>query len=72
MQDWEEAQAVHLEDSLTILPTIKQLAPTAATLLDVGSGAGLPGIVLAVTHPELQVCARLSSYYALSQACAMP
>lgn len=51
----------HLLDSLAILPALNRhlnaagFAEGRARLLDVGSGAGLPGVVLAVCCPNLQV-----------------
>lgn len=40
----------HLIDSLSILPFVKQ-----TNLLDVGTGPGLPGMVIALVMPELPV-----------------
>jgi 16S rRNA (guanine527-N7)-methyltransferase len=45
-----EMVTLHLLDSLSVLPHVK-----AKDLLDVGSGGGLPGIVLAICLPDLQV-----------------
>jgi 16S rRNA (guanine527-N7)-methyltransferase len=43
----------HILDSLAIVPAVS--GRNASTLLDVGSGGGLPGIVLAIALPDLQV-----------------
>ncbi|MGQ0554023.1 MAG: 16S rRNA (guanine(527)-N(7))-methyltransferase RsmG [Planctomycetota bacterium] len=41
----------HVLDSLTVSP----LLDGAKTLMDLGSGCGVPGLPLAIAHPELQV-----------------
>jgi 16S rRNA (guanine527-N7)-methyltransferase len=46
----------HLLDSLAIIHSLRRQTQGRATrLLDVGSGAGLPGVVVAICCPEMQV-----------------
>jgi 16S rRNA (guanine527-N7)-methyltransferase len=46
----------HLLDCLAVLPALGRWWPNGArTLVDVGTGAGLPGMVLAVMLPDLRV-----------------
>lgn len=48
----EELESRHLQDSLQLA----QLAPEGAgTWLDIGSGGGLPGLVVALSRPEITV-----------------
>jgi 16S rRNA (guanine527-N7)-methyltransferase len=63
VRDPAEMLTHHLLDSLAVIhPLRHQLASSAAIpstravkLLDVGSGAGLPGIVIAICCPDIQV-----------------
>ncbi len=50
VDDLDEMVGVHILDSASIKPYMK-----GASLLDVGSGAGLPGMVLAILSPALEV-----------------
>jgi 16S rRNA (guanine527-N7)-methyltransferase len=50
IRERDEMIKLHLLDSLSILNHVH-----VKNILDVGSGAGFPGIVLAITKPELKV-----------------
>lgn len=45
----------HLFDSLSILPHIEKSALVTRRWIDVGSGAGLPGVPLVIACPQLQM-----------------
>ena len=60
IRDPAEMMTHHVLDSLAAIPALQRhLRDTGckegARLLDVGSGAGLPGVVMAICCPELQV-----------------
>lgn len=55
IRDPLEMVTLHLLDSLSVLSHVQAL--NARCLLDVGAGAGLPSIPLAICLPELQVTA---------------
>ena len=56
VRDPQEMLTHHLLDSLTaIAPLVRHTHAQPAKVLDVGSGGGLPGIVLAICRPELDV-----------------
>jgi len=45
----------HFLDSLTLVPVLDRLGPHNLNLLDVGSGAGFPGLVVKIARPEWNV-----------------
>ena len=56
VRDPQEMLTHHLLDSLTaVAPLLRHTHGQPAKVLDVGSGGGLPGIVLAICRPELDV-----------------
>lgn len=56
VRDPGEMLGHHLLDSLAVIgPLRRQTGTRAIQLLDVGSGAGLPGVVIAICCPEVRV-----------------
>ena len=56
LRDPAEMLTHHLLDSLTaVAPLARHTQGQSIKVLDVGSGGGLPGVVLAICMPELQV-----------------
>lgn len=53
VDDPDAAWMRHIFDSLTLLPHLADL-PDGAAVMDVGSGAGLPGVPLAICLPNLR------------------
>lgn len=56
VRDPQEMLTHHLLDSLSVLPPLlRHLNGQPARLLDVGSGGGLPGVVIAIAAPQVSV-----------------
>lgn len=56
VRDPADMLRLHLLDSLVVrAPLWQHLQGRPASVLDVGSGGGLPGVVLAITMPQLEV-----------------
>jgi 16S rRNA (guanine527-N7)-methyltransferase len=59
VRDANEMLTHHLLDSLAVIAPLRRelakLTQAKFSLLDVGAGAGLPGIVIAITCPEVSV-----------------
>jgi len=57
VRDPQQMLHQHLLDCLAVLPALdRHLQGSEARLLDVGSGAGLPGVVLAAMRPHWSIC----------------
>ena len=55
IRDESEMITQHLLDSLSLLPAMQESALAGRRWADVGSGAGLPGIPLAIARPDLHM-----------------
>jgi 16S rRNA (guanine527-N7)-methyltransferase len=51
----DDALVLHLFDSLAIVPLVTRALGAGGVVLDVGSGGGLPGVVLAAALPGVRV-----------------
>jgi 16S rRNA (guanine527-N7)-methyltransferase len=50
ISELERMRVLHVHDSLAILPLIR-----GNKIIDIGTGAGLPGVVIAIARPDLKV-----------------
>ena len=57
VKDPEQMLTQHVLDCLAVVSPLKEKAPWAKSLLDVGAGGGLPSVVLAIACPDLTVLA---------------
>jgi 16S rRNA (guanine527-N7)-methyltransferase len=56
VRDPQQMLTHHLLDSLAAIPPLlQQTGERSVKLLDVGSGGGLPGVVMAITCPQMEV-----------------
>lgn len=57
IKDAEQILIQHVFDSLSVIPPLtEKISPdTAVTVLDVGSGGGLPGVIIAICCPKWQI-----------------
>lgn len=53
--DYDAVQTQHFLDSLAVLVGAADLFPPGGRVIDVGSGAGLPGLALKIVRPDLRV-----------------
>jgi len=53
--DYEEVQVKHFLDSLTVVSALRQPADRGMKLIDVGTGAGIPGIPLKIVLPDIKL-----------------
>ncbi|PWF21294.1 16S rRNA (guanine(527)-N(7))-methyltransferase RsmG [Corticimicrobacter populi] len=57
IRDVDKMLVQHLFDSLSVVPTFQAelVSRETSVVLDIGSGAGLPGVVISIVMPNIQV-----------------
>lgn len=55
VRDRPAMRVQHVLDCLAVIAPLRRQCPRGGRLLDVGSGGGLPGVVIAITMPEFDV-----------------
>jgi 16S rRNA (guanine527-N7)-methyltransferase len=53
--DRTEAEVKHVADALTLLPFLPPPPHKNVTVADVGTGGGIPGVILAIARPDIRV-----------------
>ena len=54
--DWEEVQIRHFLDSLTVNLVLSPRVLSEGKIVDIGEGAGFPGVPLKIAFPDLGLC----------------
>jgi len=55
LRDPQSVLTHHLLDSLAVIAPLNRVRPDAGKLIDVGAGAGLPGVVIAICRDDIDV-----------------
>lgn len=55
IKDIDQMLIYHVFDSLAIVPYIAKFLTNDDLILDIGSGGGLPGVMLAIAYPNLRI-----------------
>lgn len=53
--DWEDVVLKHFIDSLSLINAFEDLTDVSYSILDIGTGAGFPGIPLKIAFPNLSI-----------------
>lgn len=51
--DIDEMWIKHVEDSASVIPILDEIKPKS--LVDVGTGAGFPGIIIKILRPDIEI-----------------